>query len=52
MTMQVKLRKRWGARLPNTVVSVSDARAEYLEKLGIGKVLDPKPKRKKAKAEN
>ncbi|MBI9110286.1 hypothetical protein [Maridesulfovibrio ferrireducens] len=41
--MKVKLKKRWGSHLANSIVSVSEERAEFLEKNGIGKITD-KPK--------
>jgi len=50
MDMQVKLTKRWAGYLPNSVISVSPERAEYLEKLGVGKrVNPPAPKKQAAK---
>lgn len=42
-TMEVRLLKRWGGRLPNQIVSVSVERAIYLEKEGIGKLMEPLP---------
>ena len=42
--MKVRLLTRWAAYMPNEIVSVSDERAEYLEKEGIGRVIDrPEP---------
>lgn len=42
--MKVRLLTRWNGCLPNEIVSVSDARAEMLEKEGIGKIIDrPNP---------
>lgn len=41
--MQVKLKKHWGSRLRGTTISVSPARAGYLEELGIGTILPGTP---------
>lgn len=38
--MNVRLLTRWNGYLPNEIVSVSDARAEMLEKEGIGRIID------------
>lgn len=57
--MNVRLLTRWNGYLPNEIVSISDARAEMLEKEGIGRIIDrpdpvevveaekPEPKAKK-----
>lgn len=38
--MKVRLTKRWGGRVPGTTVSVSDARAKYLQDvIKIGKIV-------------
>ena len=51
--MKVRLSTRWASYMPNDIVSVSDERAEYLEKEGIGRVIDrPSPVEEvKAKSE-
>lgn len=42
--VKVRLLTRWASYMPNEIVSVSDERAEYLEKEGIGRVIDrPSP---------
>lgn len=38
--MKVRLLTSWNGYLPNDIVSLSDARAEMLEKEGIGRVID------------
>jgi hypothetical protein len=57
--VKVRLLTRWNGYLPNEIVSLSDARAEALEKEGIGRIIDrpapvevveaekPEPKAKK-----
>ena len=51
--MKVRLSTRWASYMPNDIVSVSDERAEYLEKEGIGRDIDrPSPVEEvKAKSE-
>lgn len=45
--MKVRLLTRWASYMPNDIVSVSDERAEYLEKEGIGRVINvPQPEAK------
>jgi hypothetical protein len=45
-TMKVRLTGRWGSRLPGSIISVSEARALYLQnELKIGKIIDPMPER-------
>lgn len=39
-TVNVRLLTRWADRMPNDIVSVSNERAEYLEKEGIGRIID------------
>lgn len=42
--MKVRLLTRWNGYLSNDIVSLSDARAEMLEKEGIGRIVDrPQP---------
>lgn len=42
--MKVRLLTRWNGYMSNDIVSVSEARAEMLEKEGIGRVIDrPEP---------
>lgn len=55
----MRLLTRWNGYLPNEIVSISDARAEMLEKEGVGRIIDrpapvevveaekPEPKAKK-----
>lgn len=44
VAVKVRLLTRWNGYLPNEIVSLSDARAETLEKEGIGRVIDrPEP---------
>lgn len=39
--MKVRLTKRWGARLPGAIISVSDARARYLaNEIKVGRIID------------
>jgi hypothetical protein len=38
--VKVRLLTRWNGYMSGEVVSLSDARAEYLEKEGIGRVID------------
>lgn len=47
MTMQVRLKTRWGSRLAGTVASVSVERAKALEAAGIAKPLEPYPQEEK-----
>ena len=38
--MKVRLLTRWNGYVSNDIVSVSEARAEMLEKEGIGRIID------------
>ena len=49
--MKVRLLTRWNGYMSNDIVSVSETRAEYLEKEGIGRVIDRPAPVEEVKAE-